>query len=162
MTPRQIGWRLDQGELRTVHRGVYLIGPTTPEYAIEMAAVLACGPTACVSHESATHVYGLLPYPAKPGPIHITVTERHSRRRRGIHLHRTTVRGPHELRERDGVPVTAPIRTLIDFAASAGEEDLERAVAEAFALRLVGRGQILRELDRTWTPPRHARAPPNA
>lgn len=44
--------------------------------------------------------------------------------------------------------MTAPIRTLIDFAATAGEEALERAVAEAFALRLVGRGQILGELDR--------------
>jgi predicted transcriptional regulator of viral defense system len=102
MTARQIGWRLREGELRSLHRGVYLVGPTMPEHAGEMAAVLACGRTACVSHASAAYVYGLLPYPAKPGPIHITVTERHSRRRRGIHLHRTTALGRHELRERDG------------------------------------------------------------
>jgi very-short-patch-repair endonuclease len=148
MTARQIGWRLGEGELRSLHRGVYLVGPTRPEHASEMAAVLACGSTACVSHESATDVYGLLPYPANPGRVHVTVTERHSRRHRGIHVHRTTALAPHELRERDGIPVTAPIRTLIDFAARAGAEMLERAVAEAFALRLVGREQILRELDR--------------
>lgn len=153
MTARQIGWRLGEGELRSLHRGVYLVGPTTPEHASEMAAVLACGRTACVSHESATHLYALLPYPANPGPIHITVTERHARRRCGIYLHRTVALRPHESRERDGIPVSAPIRTLVDFAATANDEALEQAVSEAFALRLVGRGQILRELDRIGARP---------
>ena len=49
--------------------------------------------------------------------------------------------------------MTAPIRTLIDFAARAGADLLERAVAEAFARRLVGRAQILRELDRVGARP---------
>ncbi len=102
---------------------------------------------------SAAHLYGLLPYPAKPSLVHVTVTESHSRRRRGIDLHRTTALARHECRERDGIPVTAPIRTLIDFAARAGADLLERAVAEAFALRLAGRGQILRELDRVGPRP---------
>ena len=60
-----------------------------PAHAGEMAAVLACGPTARVSHDDATYLYGLLPYPPARSPIHITVTERHCRRRRGIHVHRT-------------------------------------------------------------------------
>jgi very-short-patch-repair endonuclease/predicted transcriptional regulator of viral defense system len=153
MTPRQIGWRVDQGQLRAIHRGVYLIGPMIPKLARVMAAVLACGATARVSHDSAAYLYGLLAYPADPVPIHITVTERHCRRRRDIHLHRTAVCARHEVRERDGIPVTAPVRTLVDFAVAAGDEDLERAVAEAFALRLVGRGQILRELDRLGARP---------
>ena len=106
-----------------------------------------------MSHRSAAHLYGLLPYPAKPSLVHVTVTESHSRRRRGIDLHRTTALARHERRERDGVPVTAPVRTLIDFAASAGAEECEQAVAEAFARRLVSRGQILRELDRVGARP---------
>jgi very-short-patch-repair endonuclease len=153
MTSRRIAGRLGRGDLVALHRGVYLVGPTSPARASEMAAVLACGPTARVSHDSATYLYGFLPHPADPGPIHITVTERHCRRRPGIHLHRTTGLAPHETRERDGIPVTAPIRTLIDFAVSASHEALEAAVAEAFALHLVGRGQILRELDRIGSRP---------
>lgn len=153
MTSRQIAGRLGKGDLVALHRGVYLVGPTSPAQATEMAAVLACGPTARVSHDSATYLYGFLPHPADRRPVHITVTERHCRCRPGIHLHRTTGFAPHETRERYGIPVTAPIRTLIDLAVSAGEEDLEAAVAEAFALRLVGRGQILRELDRIGSRP---------
>jgi predicted transcriptional regulator of viral defense system len=111
----------------------YLIGPTVPAHAREMAAVLACGETALVSHRSAAHLYGLLPYPANPSLVHVTVTESHSRRRRGIDLHRTTALARDERRERGGVPVTAPVRSLVDFAASAGAEDCEQAVAKAFA-----------------------------
>src|SRR5262249_43245253 len=36
-----------------------------------------------------------------------------------------------------GIPVTAPARTLIDYAATVGYEESERAIAEAFALRLL-------------------------
>lgn len=100
-----------------------------------------------MSHQSATYLYELLPYPAQPGPIHVTVTARRPGAHEGIHLHRTTTLLPHELRERDGIPVTAPLRTLLDLAGYCPEAELERAVAEAFALRLTNRSQLLRAID---------------
>jgi hypothetical protein len=51
----------------------------------------------------------------------------------GILLHRTTMLLSDEIRERHGIPVTAPLRTLIDLAGCAEDAEGERAVAEAFA-----------------------------
>lgn len=50
--------------LRPLHRGVYLLGslqgPLEPEHARAMAAVLACGADAVLSHRSAAHLWGIL------------------------------------------------------------------------------------------------------
>jgi hypothetical protein len=59
--------RVRAGRLHSVHRGVYLVGHTVPPRgAREMAAVLACGDGAIVSHRSAAYLWQLLPYPANP------------------------------------------------------------------------------------------------
>ena len=50
------------------------------------------------------------------------------------------------MRERHNVPVTSPARTLLDFAGGATDDDLEAAVAEAFALRLINRDALLRAI----------------
>ena len=96
--------------------------------------MLACGPAAVLSHRSAAYVYGMLP--RDEGPVHVTVTGAHRRGDHGIVVHATSSLKPHEIRERHGIPVTSPIRTLIDLAATCTDEELEQAVAEAFALRL--------------------------
>ena len=49
-----------------------------------MAAVLACGPNAVLSHYSAAYLYELLPYPAQPGPVHVTVPGTYTRRLRNV------------------------------------------------------------------------------
>jgi hypothetical protein len=118
-----------------VFRGVYRVGAVAGPYAREMSAVLACRPGAVLSHRSAACLYKLLSYPAKPGLTDVTVTKRHRGRHDPIRLHRATLE-PWEIRERHGIPVTAPIRTIIDVAASAPDE-LDEAAAEAIALRLV-------------------------
>lgn len=147
ITARQVEVWIARGDLQVLHRGVYLVGPIAPPHAHETAAVLACGPSAVLSHHSAAHLYQILPYPARPGPVHVTVTERHTRVHRGVQVHRTTTLAPHELRERSNIPLTAVPRTLIDLAACADPFELEAAVAEAFALRLTSRGQLLRAID---------------
>lgn len=97
--------------LRPLHRGVYLVGPIAPPRAAEMAACLACGPGAAVSHRSASVFWGITP-PRKPGaPDHVLVVG-HARRRPGILVHRTVRLHPGETVHRDGVPVTSPARTL--------------------------------------------------
>ena len=47
-----------------------------------------------------------------------------------------------------GIPVTAPARTLTDYASTTGANDAERAIAEAFALKLVTEPQLLAAIDR--------------
>jgi very-short-patch-repair endonuclease len=93
------------------------------------------------------HLLELLPYPAEPGPVDITITGPHRGHQEGIRLHRTTSLKRYELRERHGIPVTAAPRTLIDFAASARSSELEQAVAEAFALGLTNRALLLRAIE---------------
>src|SRR5204862_4832502 len=130
------GW-VTRGDLGLLDRRVYLFGSIEGPHTYEMAAVLACGQGAAISHRSGIHLHELLPYPAKPGPIHVSVAGRHRRDARGIVFHETSRLLLHEVRERHRTPVTAPIRTLMDFADDdATDEELERAVAEAFALRL--------------------------
>ena len=141
-----------RGELRRIHRGVYLVGPSVSVHARAQAAILACGPGTAISHHSAAYLYGLLPYPARPVPVDVTVAGRRIAGDRRIRVHHTARLASYEVRSRANIPVTAPIRTLVDLSATATADELEQAIAEAFALRLAGRSQILRELDRS--PPR--------
>ncbi|MGH7554166.1 MAG: type IV toxin-antitoxin system AbiEi family antitoxin domain-containing protein, partial [Longimicrobiales bacterium] len=53
--------RVRAGRLRPIHRGVYLVGPLVVPRMRELAAVLACGPRAFVSHGSAALLWQLLP-----------------------------------------------------------------------------------------------------
>jgi very-short-patch-repair endonuclease len=100
-----------------------------------MAAVLACGATAVLSHRSAAVLWGLLR--AWYGPPEVTVTDGRSRGRPDLRVYRTRRLDPRETRRREGVPVTSPARTLLDLAIVVSERDLARAVEEAQVLRLV-------------------------
>jgi very-short-patch-repair endonuclease len=105
-----------------------------------MAAVLACGGAAVLSHRSAAVLWGLLR--AWYGPPEVTVTDGRSRGRPDLRVYRTRWLDPRETRRREGVPVTAPARTLLDLATVISERDLARAVEEAQVLRLVTPRQL--------------------
>src|SRR6185369_16622194 len=85
---KAIAGRLARGQLHRVHRGVYAVGHRAPSWHGRwMAAVLACGEGAVLSHHSAAALWELLRPIA--GPIHVSVpTTNGLRLRRGIHLHR--------------------------------------------------------------------------
>jgi very-short-patch-repair endonuclease len=102
-----------------------------------MGAVLACGEGAVVSHLSAAHLWGLLPYPAQQRPIHVTVGTRHSRVRPGIRLHRAVRLDRDDIRTFQRIPVTTPARTILDLAGTERHRVFEQALAEAQARRLV-------------------------
>jgi len=76
--------------------------------------------------------------------VHVTVP-RVRRRHRGIRAHEGALH-PHERRERHGVPVTSPARTLIDLAALAHPHELEQVVAEAIAVNLITAPSLTRAL----------------
>lgn len=116
--------RVKAGRLLRVHRGVYAVGHLPPSpHARAMAAVLACGPNALLSHRSAGALYGLIRH---DGPVDITSPT--NRSHAGITLHRsqTTERTIHY-----GIPTTTPARTLIDLADVLDPTRLTRAVNEA-------------------------------
>lgn len=131
---RAIDRRLRSGRLHAVHRGVYAPGhaPLTLPGRF-MAAVLACGPGAVLSHRSAAVLWGI--QRSAPRWVEVTVCGQQGRRRAGIVACRATL----EQRERTvchGIPVTTPGRTLIDLADILSERALQRAVDEADYLRL--------------------------
>jgi very-short-patch-repair endonuclease len=150
LTSGAIKHRLRAGRLHRVHSGVYRAGHNAPiDGAREMAAVLACGAGAVVSHRSAASLWQLLPYPAQERPIDITVAGRDPGTRRGLRVHRVTALDERDVGSVRGVPVTAPARTILDLAAVLSSHELERALAEAQVRRLVRRRDLVDQLERS-------------
>jgi very-short-patch-repair endonuclease len=148
-----VAHRLKSGELVAMHRGVYCFGPIPPAGADEMAAVLACQPRSCASHASAAYLLELPPFPARPRPVHITVSERHIRSRDGIVVHHTSTLLRSEVAILDGIPVTTPARTICDLAALLPTAELEHLLAEAYAKGKTTRAKLISSARRTATLP---------
>ena len=148
-----IAWRLKQGRLHRVHRGVYLVGHTVaPEKAMEMAAVLACGDFALISHRNAAALWRMVA--ARPGDlIDVTITSGGHRERPGIRVHRSTTIAPRDIRKLERIPLTSPARTALDLATVATPRILEQAISEAESRQLVRRSELRALLDRAANVP---------
>jgi very-short-patch-repair endonuclease len=134
--------RVRRGLLIRRHRGVYQVGPIAAPWAREMAAVLAAGRNAALSHHSAAAVWDLRP--AHPGDVHVTVTGQ-SRHRPGLRIHRS-----HSLNAavHHGLRLTTPARTLTDLAVELTERDLARAAEQAQILRLTDHATLIAQTGR--------------
>ena len=128
--PRAISRRAESKQLERLFRGTYVVGPIAPPRAREMAAVLACGRDAVISHRSAAGLWSVFPAPPPSDPVDVTVVGCGSQVK-GIRARSTTALADDERGRVDGIPVTSIGRTLIDFATVACMADLERAVARA-------------------------------
>ena len=130
VTPRMLHGRIAAGRLHVLHRGVYRVGPVTATHATILGAVLACGPGAVLSHASAAAHWGMLP-PAEPdASLHVTAPRGFRRRVKGVTLHRRTL-APFDVTTSEAVPLTVPVRTILDLASDVGPSELERAIARA-------------------------------
>jgi len=125
-----IARRVATRRLRLLHRGVYRVGPVVAPYTRELAAVLACGPDAVVSHRSAGWLWRIVPDPGDAMRVDIILRNGDRGRRPNIRVHRMRLDAD-DVTVRDGIPVTTPGRTLLDLAATLPLRELERAVAEA-------------------------------
>jgi very-short-patch-repair endonuclease len=146
--------RANDGTLHRVHRGVYLVGhEALAPMAREIAALLAFGgERAVISHSSAAGVWGFAaPLPAG-ADVHVTLIGSKRRSRAGVCLHRIASIDRRDLRRVDGVPLTAPARTLLDLAAIK-HHGLEHAFIEAHAKGLVRANDVEAALHRAG--PRH-------
>lgn len=89
-----------------------------------MAAVLACGPTAVLSHGSALSLWGV--WKRWDRPFDVTLTG--DRRPKGVKVHRVAKLSRKDVTRHQGIPVTTLARTLLDMAPSMRAKSLNRAV----------------------------------
>lgn len=115
--------------LHRVHQGVYAVGHgILPRRGRCLAAVLACGEGAVLSHGAAAWLTGLLP--GLPQTIDVTVP-RKGGRHPDIAVHHAPALGRAECRVLVGIPITTLERTLLDVAAARSAWDLNTAVERA-------------------------------
>jgi hypothetical protein len=112
LSPAAIARRLAAGRLHQVHRGVYAVGhPLLTRRGRELAAVMAAGPDAVLSHQSAAALLGLMSW---GGKVHVTAARSRGRLDQVV-VHRS--RGLHadEVARAEGLPCTSWARTLLDL-----------------------------------------------
>jgi very-short-patch-repair endonuclease len=178
VTADVVAGRLESKRLRPVHRGVYVASPIESPRLREMAAALACGRVpapgtalasgaalasgttlaprtalasgtgAWVSHESAAWLWDVRARPPDGSPVDVTVVGRDRPRRPGIRGHRARRLEAADVGVVEGVPVTSPLRTLVDLARALGGRELERMAARAERLGLVTRAELESALER--------------
>jgi very-short-patch-repair endonuclease len=137
LTREAIAKRARSGRLHRLHRGVYAVGHSRVTFEGRcMAAVLACGDAAVVSHGSAAGIWRLL-FPA-PGPIDVTLAGNGGRKKRpGISIHRSRTLNAQVTRRRFGIPVTNAARTLRDIRRTLPQPVFRKALRRALDLRLI-------------------------
>jgi hypothetical protein len=154
-----IGRAAAAGRLHRLHHGVYAVGHTSlSPYGECLAAVLACGRQALLSHGSAAWLLGLTRYGPKPLAVTAPI-RRHARPSIELHHAVGLTRKDREL-ERN-IPVTALPRTLLDQAATLRPELLQRMLERAEELKMFDLGAVEDLLGRTqghhgWGPLRRA------
>ena len=125
-----IEYRLRERRLHRIHHGVYAVGHRTlTREARWLAAVLAAGPVAVLSHRAAAALHGIRPFDG------LEVTVPAYRARRGITVYTSSL-PKDEITTVSGIPVTGSSRTLLDLAAVLRPYQLERAINEAEVRRL--------------------------
>jgi very-short-patch-repair endonuclease len=146
------GWKA-RGGLHRLHRGVYAVGHTAlTRRGRWMAALLASGEGAVLSHSSATALWGIRG--SGVGEVHVTVP-RKVRSHGAIRRH-FGILPKDELTVRYGISVTSAARAVLDLAADKGEAAAETALREMEYLRIYGAVSLPVLLDRY---PRHRGRP---
>jgi very-short-patch-repair endonuclease len=125
--------RMGAGRLHRLHYGVFAVGHRViSREARWMAAVLACGPGAVLSHWSAAALWGIRG--SRGGQIDVTSPSK-TKSRGAIRRHRALL-CPDEVTTHDGIPVTTVPRTNLDLAAVSNAHVVEGALRQCEYLRL--------------------------
>jgi hypothetical protein len=143
------------GRLHLLHRGVYAVGHTRISvHGKCLAAVLACGRGALLTHYSAGWLWGIAK--VNPEPFHVTTSVWRTPRP-PLHLHQSLALASEDRALREGIPVTALPRTLLDLAAKVRFDWLERMVERSEELELFDLRSMEDLLKRTVGHPGHGR-----
>jgi hypothetical protein len=136
MTSSSIDRRVAAGRLHRIHEGAFAVGHSLlSENGRRMAAVLACGPEAVLSHRSAAALWGIRRDDSRRS-FDVTASGRRGRSPAGIDAHRD---GSLSVRDRalvDGIPCTSLARTLLDLAGVISLKELKYAIRRAEELKI--------------------------
>jgi predicted transcriptional regulator of viral defense system len=129
LTQAAIYKRVQAGRLHPLHRGVYAAGHNRlSQEARWMAAVLAAGSGAALSHEAAAKHWRIW----RGQVVHIDVIVPGQRRaRKGIRVHRVRSMDERDVTIHKGIPITTPARTLVDLASVLTHHQLANVIHEA-------------------------------
>lgn len=142
-----IKMRAADGRLRRLHRGVYAVGhDRLTSEGRWLAAVLACGAMAVLSHRSAAALWDMRQ--TSRTAVDVIVPGARRRSRSGITIHGHRVIGADVTVVR-GIPVTSPARTVLDLAEVIDPRGVERTYERAGKLRLLDAAQAQALLERS-------------
>jgi hypothetical protein len=143
---KAIRHRIKTGRLHQIARGVYAVGRSelSPK-GRWMAAVLACGESACLSHRSAGALYGICE--ERYGVVEVSVRRKGKIERPGLRVHSRPSLPSRDVGALDRIPITSPVRTLIDLTTELPTRYLARAVNEADKLEVIQADDLRLALD---------------
>jgi hypothetical protein len=137
--------RRASGRVQLVYPGIYSIAGAPPTWHQRLlGACLAVGPTGAASHRSAARLWGLV---EGEQPIEVTVPLARAPRLPDVGVHRSTDLTREQVVRRRGIPVTNPLRTMVDLGAVLGPEEVETALERGLVPRLFSIGAIEHALD---------------
>ncbi len=126
-----IGRWIRAGHLHRIYPGIYAVGHTRiTREGRWMAAVLACGPGAALSHEPAGQLLYIVDR-NETFPLHVAVPRGRSPKPPGVIVHRTSGLDPVDVTTRLNIPVTSHTRTAWDLAAGRSPKLARRAYERA-------------------------------
>jgi predicted transcriptional regulator of viral defense system len=153
MTQARVAKRVESGRWRRVHQGVVAVSHARlSREGWYLAAVLACGPDAALSHRECAAHRGLRQ--SNRSRVDVTAPGRRGRGRRGIEVHSGATLRACDIEKVDGIPCTTLARTLLDLADVVSPREVERACEQAdrlqvFDLRALNE-QLARANGRRW------------
>jgi very-short-patch-repair endonuclease len=150
---REIERRIESGRLHRIRTGIYAVGrPSLTKYGRWMAAVLACGDGAVLSHSSAAALWRI--GVDRDAEIHLSLPSESHREVPGLRVHRRPSLNPaRDITREYGIPVTTPVQTLIDMSLRLDRLGVERMINEADKYNLTHPPQLREALDqRTGEP----------
>lgn len=149
--------RAKTNRLHRIHRGVYSLvpPPLLGRHGRWMAAVLACGPGAVLSHRSAAALLGLRA--TGRALIDVTIPGRGTRRHQGLDIHRSTTLSGDDTTTADHIPCTTVARTQLDLAGVIDRRGVEKAFDQAEILDVFDLRALEDQLGRNASRPAAAR-----
>jgi REase_MTES_1575 len=150
MSPATLQRRVAERRLEPLLPGVYVVAGAPPTWQQRLfGACIAAGPAAVASHRAAGRLWGLV---EGEQPLEVTVPSRRAPRIRHVAVHRSTDLVPEHVTRRRRIPVTNPVRTMVDLGHVLGPEEVELAldrglVAKLFSVVVVE--QVLHQVARS-------------
>jgi hypothetical protein len=150
-SPAAVGRAARDGRIHPLHRGAYAVGHlAVSDHGACLAAVMACGSGAMLSHSSAAWLWGLQAW--CPTPAHVTIPSR-GHQNAGIVIHHSTILEPVDEAVVEGIPATAIPRTLLDLAGLGRSRQLTSAIDQAERRDLLALAAVDELLERSGRHP---------